>query len=191
MPSTSTVSSRIVAAAILCWLAIPSEAVGASYRGQAASQVTQFCGDRVCPTGGGFQQEAPTRQGKRAVARGGYDAQVIGGMSPECRPWRGLTCGCETSLKVFGRVVHSPYNLKQAREWGRFPRAACAPGMVAQNSRHVAYIEQCHGDGTATLWDPNSGYSGGRGDGLIRRHRVSLAPYHVVNPHGLSLAAVR
>ena len=44
--------------------------------------------------------------------------------------------------------------------------------------RHVAVIREVHGDGTATVYDANSG------GGLTRVHRVSLAGLTIVDPHG-------
>ena len=68
-------------------------------------------------------------------------------------------------------------SLWSAAAWYRFPRAAAAPGMVAIFGRHhVAYIETVYGDGTALLYDPNSG---GR---ATRVHRRSLSGLHIVRP---------
>ena len=68
---------------------------------------------------------------------------------------RYLFCGCGASVRVFGHPVRSLYLV---RNWYQFPRTAPAPGMaVLFGARHVAIIEQYHGDGTATLYDPNSG----------------------------------
>ena len=44
--------------------------------------------------------------------------------------------------------------------------------------RHVAVIREVRGDGTATVYDANSG------GGLTRVHRVSLAGLTIVDPHG-------
>jgi len=54
--------------------------------------------------------------------------------------------------------------------------------MVAARSGHVMYIEAYNGDGTALVYDPNSGGH------KTRVHVRSLAGYRVVNPHG-SLAS--
>ena len=84
-------------------------------------------------------------------------------------------CGCGVSVRVFGHPVR---DLWLVQNWYRFPRAEPAAGNVAiLGSRHVAYILQAHGDGTATLYDPNSG------GGLTRVHRVSLRGWAVVDPH--------
>jgi hypothetical protein len=83
-------------------------------------------------------------------------------------------CGCGVSVRVFG---HSVRDLWLVQNWYRFPRAEAAAGNVAiLGSRHVAYIVQAYGDGTATLYDPNSG------GGLTRVHRVSLRGWAVVDP---------
>lgn len=88
---------------------------------------------------------------------------------------RNLFCGCGVSVRVFG---HSVRELWLVRNWYRYPRAAAAPGNVAiLGSRHVAYILQVYGDGTARLYDPNSG------GGLTRIRRVSLRGWAIVDPH--------
>jgi hypothetical protein len=93
---------------------------------------------------------------------------------PEGCP-RSLFCGCGVSVRVFGRSVR---DLWLVQNWYRFPRAQPAAGNVAiLGSRHVAYIVEAYGDGTATLYDPNSG------GGLTRVHRVSLRGWAVVDPH--------
>jgi hypothetical protein len=45
-------------------------------------------------------------------------------------------------------------------------------------TRHVAVIRSVNGDGTASVYDANSG------GGLTRVHRVSLAGLTIVDPHG-------
>jgi hypothetical protein len=93
---------------------------------------------------------------------------------PEGCP-RSQFCGCGVSVRVFGRPVR---DLWLVQNWYRYPRAEAAAGNVAiLGSRHVAYIIQAYGDGTATLYDPNSG------GGLTRVHRVSLRGWAVVDPH--------
>ena len=85
-----------------------------------------------------------------------------------------LFCGCGTALKVFGRPIR---DLWLVANWYRFPRATPAAGrVVLWGRRHVAYIMAAYGDGTATLYDPNSG------NGLTRVHRVSIAGLTVVDP---------
>jgi hypothetical protein len=94
---------------------------------------------------------------------------------------RYLFCGCGASEHVFGHPVRSLYLV---RNWYQFPRAAPAQGMaVLFGSRHVAIIEQYHGDGTATLYDANSG------GGLTRMRRAKIAGLVVVDPHGERSAA--
>ena len=88
---------------------------------------------------------------------------------------RSQFCGCGVAVRVFGSPVR---DLWLVQNWYRFPRAQPAAGNVAiLGSRHVAYILQAYGDGTATLYDPNSG------GGLTRVHRVSLRGWAVVDPH--------
>ena len=84
-------------------------------------------------------------------------------------------CGCGVSVRVFGHPVR---DLFLARNWFRYPRAAPAAGRVAifRGGGHVAYIESIEGDGTALLYDPNSGGH------LTRLHRVSIAGIPVVAP---------
>ena len=104
-------------------------------------------------------------------------SRVVSGVSPACRPWYGLTCGCEVSLKVFGRVVNAP-NLKQARVWGQvFQHTSPGVGMVPGRGGHVALIIG-GGPGAWELFDPNSG-------GRLNRIRTSdLREFAwVVNPH--------
>jgi len=93
-----------------------------------------------------------------------------------------LFCGCGASIEVFG---HSIRDLWLVSNWYRFPRAAPAPGMaVLWGTRHVAVIRQYFGDGTAMLYDANSG------KGLTRLHRIRIAGLAVVDPHpgGASLS---
>jgi hypothetical protein len=88
---------------------------------------------------------------------------------------RSLFCGCGASIEVFGRSVR---DLWLVANWYRFPRTAPAPGMaVLWGTRHVAIIREYYGDGTALLYDTNSG------QGLTRVHRRSIAGLAVVNPH--------
>lgn len=87
-----------------------------------------------------------------------------------------LFCGCGVSVRVFGHPVRDLYLVVN---WYRFPRASAAPGRVAIFGRyHVAYIERTYGDGTALLYDPNSG------GGLTRLHRHSLSGLTIVDPRG-------
>jgi hypothetical protein len=87
---------------------------------------------------------------------------------------RSQFCGCGVSVRVFGHPVR---DLWLVQNWYRFPRAHPQSGNVAiLGSRHVAYILEAYGDGTATVYDPNSG------SGLTRIHRVSLRGWAVVDP---------
>jgi hypothetical protein len=85
-------------------------------------------------------------------------------------------CGCGVSEKVYGHPVRELYT---ARSWLAFPRAMVAAGMVAvYGTRHVAYIIQPHGNGTALVYDPNSGGH------QTRIHDRSLRGAIIVDPHG-------
>jgi len=89
-------------------------------------------------------------------------------------------CGCGAAREL----GLSDRSLWLVRSWYRFPRAAAAPGMAALwGTRHVAIIREVHGDGTATVYDANSG------GGLTRVHRVSLAGLTVVSPQSGSMLA--
>jgi hypothetical protein len=99
------------------------------------------------------------------------DATVIGGRPSGC-PAR--YCGCATARKV--GLSGSFWNL--AANYKVLPRTSCAPGMVAARPGHVFVIQSCHGNGTVTAWDPNSG------GGKTRIHTRSLAGYSVHNPSG-------
>jgi hypothetical protein len=84
-------------------------------------------------------------------------------------------CGCGAAHEL----GLSDRSLWLVRSWYKFPRATAAPGMAALwGSRHVAVIRSVHGDGTATVYDANSG------GGLTRVHRISLAGLTIVNPNG-------
>lgn len=99
-----------------------------------------------------------------------------------CPRTRFCGCGAASELGLSDR------SLWLVRSWYKFPRAAAAPGMAAiWGVRHVAVIRQVHGDGTATVYDANSG------GGLTRVHRVSLAGLTIVDPHagGSRLASRR
>jgi hypothetical protein len=86
-----------------------------------------------------------------------------------------LFCGCGAAHEL-GLADRS---LWLVSSWYKFPRATAAPGMAALwGTRHVAVIRAVNGDGTATVYDANSG------GGLTRVHRVSLAGLTIVNPHG-------
>ena len=86
-----------------------------------------------------------------------------------------LFCGCGAAHEL----GLSDRSLWLVRSWYKFPRAAAAPGMAALwGPRHVAVIRAVNGDGTATVYDANSG------GGLTRVHRVSLAGLTIVDPHG-------
>jgi hypothetical protein len=91
-------------------------------------------------------------------------------------------CGCGVLQKVKEAGVQFSTRVARdlwvAAEWRRFPRVAPAPGMVAifRGGGHVAYIEAVSADGSALLYDPNSGGH------LTRLHYRSLAGAIVVDP---------
>jgi hypothetical protein len=85
-------------------------------------------------------------------------------------------CGCGAAVEVFGHAVRS---LWLAANWLRFPRTNPHPGAaVVFGAHHVAVIRQYYGDGTALLYDANSGHH------LTRVHRMSIARGRVVQPTG-------
>jgi hypothetical protein len=85
-------------------------------------------------------------------------------------------CGCGAAVEVFGHAVRS---LWLAANWLRFPRTAPHPGAaVVFGAHHVAVIREYYGDGTALLYDANSGHH------LTRVHRMSIARGRVVQPTG-------
>jgi hypothetical protein len=82
-------------------------------------------------------------------------------------------CGCGAAQEL----GLSDRSLWLVKSWYKFPRAAAASGMaVLWSDRHVAAIREVHGDGTATVYDANSG------GGLTRIHRISLTGLAVVDP---------
>ncbi len=88
---------------------------------------------------------------------------------------RTMFCGCGAAREL----GLSDRSLWLVKSWYKFPRAAAARGMAAiWGARHVAVIREVHGDGTATVYDANSG------GGLTRVHRVSLAGLTIVDPDG-------
>lgn len=116
-----------------------------------------------------------TKSHKQRAVRG--DAQIVA--HPAGCPSRAF-CGCGVSVRAFGHPVRELY---LAANYRRFPPAPLAAGMVAYRSHHVVYIEVPHPDGTATVYDPNSGGH------LTRIHTISLAGYRIVNPHARQMAA--
>jgi hypothetical protein len=114
---------------------------------------------------------------ERGSSRNYSDAAVVGGRPAGC-PHR--YCGCEVSLKVFGRIIPE---LNLALNWKlKFPRTAAAAGMVAARSGHVFYILGVNSDSSVLAYDPNSG------GGKTRIHTVGLRGYTVVDPNGNRLA---
>lgn len=106
------------------------------------------------------------------------NSQIV--LHPEGCPRR-LFCGCgavDRLKKVWGIIVEKPRELWLAANWGRYPKARPAPGMIAYRRGHVFVIEADLGGGKVYAYDANAG----RGRTLI--HVRSLAGYTVVNPRG-------
>lgn len=94
---------------------------------------------------------------------------------------RRLFCGCGAAQRlkeVWGIIVEKPRELWLAANWGRFPRARPAPGMIAYRRGHVFVIEADLGGGKVYAYDANAG------KGLTKLHVRSLAGFTVVNPRG-------
>jgi hypothetical protein len=149
--------------------------VAVSYGGKPSFASGEAAGALISLEAPTMRPEAsPASRRLAAMAARGY-SEVVGGISSACRRWSGVTCGCEISLRFFGRVVNEP-NLKLAINYRIFEPAAPGPGTVAYRPGHVFEILRDNGDGTVKAWDPNSG---GR---LTRIHDVSLRGYRVVRP---------
>lgn len=142
------------------------ERLAAGLRGLAEG-VTRAAANSASAVGEAVH-EAPARL--RAASYEPSDDEEVVPNPPGC-PER-LFCGCGVSVKVYGHPVRELYT---AASWRRFPRAECGRGRVAVWQGHVAYILACHGDGTADLYDPNSG------EHLTRIHRRAL-PSLIVDP---------
>lgn len=185
--------SKLLAAtaAVALWLASPAMA-----RTDNGPSVTKFCGDRYCGQVQASRTVTKHYKVKKTVHKARKIARVykvkikrhvertrhriitarevqILPHPPGCPPV--LFCGCGVALHIFGKPVRE---LWLAANWLRFPAAQPAPGMVAARKGHVMAILRPFADGTAIVYDPNSGRR------LTRIHRRSLAGYHIVNPHG-------
>jgi hypothetical protein len=86
------------------------------------------------------------------------------------------------SVWAFG---HSIRSLWLARAYFKFPRSIAGKGKVAifRHGHHVAGIIEAYGDGTALLYDPNSGGH------KTRIHRRSIKRAIIVDPHGALVAS--
>ena len=114
--------------------------------------------------------EAPGRPREAFYAASDLDGEVVA--HPVGCP-RIKFCACGVTVRKYGHPVPS---LFAASSWRQFPRAECGAGRVAiWGSIHVALILSCHADGTADLYDANSG------GGLTRIHRREL-PSLIVDP---------
>ena len=148
-------------------------------------RVRHYAAQRDINEAQNWQPRAWSEGGEREVPWSGYarDNQTIasGDRYGQVLPHpagcpRIAFCGCGVAERVFGSPVRA---LWLAANWLSFPRTQAAPGMVAVfGHHHVAYIEAIHGDGTATVYDPNSGRH------LTRVHRRSIAGATIVDPHG-------
>ncbi len=109
----------------------------------------------------------------------GNEIRVVG--HPAGCPGRAF-CGCGVSVRIWGHPVREYF---LAANYKKFPRATCAPGMVAARYGHAMYIEgECSG-GSALVYDPNSG--GHR----TRVHHRSLAGYSIHNPRASRYASAQ
>jgi hypothetical protein len=153
-----------------------------AYRGQRRPIVDRRAPHRETQApqyayGGGqiVQHQTDRRESKQEAKASGYanaSGQIV--QHPAGCPAR-LFCGCGASIEAFGRSIR---DLWLVSNWYQFPRTAPAAGMaVLWGTRHVAIIRQYNGDGTAVLYDANSG------KGLTRVHRVRIAGLAVVDPH--------
>ena len=168
----------IFCAVLLTVVSTSAEARPHHRRAAAPAQGIIVCDQQGCH-GDRIISAAPAgrRETRIIVSNDGYEGRVVGGRPAGC-PWR--YCGCEVSLKVFGKIIP---DLNLAYNWRKFPRAAPAAGMVAYRSGHVFLIESVIDDHTVVAYDPNSGGH------KTRVHTVSLRPFHVVNPHGKRMAS--
>lgn len=120
----------------------------------------------------------PKAQKQPAIKTTALEPQIVA--HPDGCPRR-LFCGCGAAKRlkeVWGIVVEKPRELWLAANWGRFPRAQPAPGMIAYRRGHVFVIEADLGGGKVYAYDANSGGH------KTRIHVRSLAGYTVVNPRG-------
>jgi hypothetical protein len=103
---------------------------------------------------------------------------IVGTRSPTCinAATRGrLTCGCELSLKLFGKIIP---DLMLASNWRRmFAPTPPANGAVAVRPGHVLLVLNHVGGTVYQVWDPNSG------GGKTRIHERNLAGWSFVNPN--------
>lgn len=121
---------------------------------------------------------APNYAAKPVIKTTALAPQVVA--HPDGCPRR-LFCGCGAAKRlkeVWGIIVEKPRELWLAANWGRFPRARPAPGMIAYRRGHVFVIEADLGGGKVYAYDANSGQH------KTRIHVRSLAGYTVVNPRG-------
>src|SRR3954465_8275017 len=104
--------------------------------------------------------------------------EVAGSRSQACinPATRGkLTCGCELSLKLFGKIVP---DLMLASNWRKsFAPTSPGNGAVAVRPGHVLLVMDHVGGSIYRVWDPNSG------GGQTRIHERNLAGWSFVDPN--------
>src|SRR4051794_19776384 len=108
---------------------------------------------------------------------------VVGSRSQACinPATRGrLTCGCELSLKLFGKIIP---DLMLAWNWKKmFAATQAGIGAVAVRPGHVLLVLDHLYGSTYKVWDPNSG------GGHTRIHERNLAGWTFVNPNSPRVA---
>lgn len=179
---TTRVFAAAIAALVLSLPAHPADARKfRHHRVTTAAQPAEYVrtrDGRYVLSDTGYAPTAPYKRGRSTLVAPN-DARIVPN-PPGCPPV--LFCGCGVAYKVYGTarrfVTYNGrrLNLYVAGDWLAFPRAAPAAGTVMANRSHVRYIISSNGDGTALVYDPNSG---GR---KTRIHTVSLRGYTVVQP---------
>ncbi len=163
------------------------------------SNVTQFCGDRVCGWSEPARKIRVSKTATRKSVGSRHAARETGATSrrspsrasspvretgtrilahPTGCPARSF-CGCGLCVHFFGRPCVAG-GLAIARNWLGFPPAEPAEGMVAVSltHSHVFAIEKVLGRGRVLARDYNSGSH------LSRLHVRSLDGTSIRNPHG-------
>jgi hypothetical protein len=160
---------RAIAAVLILSIAAPAEAAGRRHRAPESSFAAAW--HAVTGALSGVAHSIQTAAAEASPRASYGEGEVV--PHPSGCP-RTAFCGCGVAVKVFGEPRR---DLWPSSAWRRFPRASCAPGRVAVWSGHVAAIVECLGDGTARLYDPNSG-------GGLTRIDVRPLPALIVDPRG-------
>jgi len=126
-----------------------------------------------------FRQELSSQ----VKTHGATTGTIVGSRSQSCinSATRGrLTCGCELSLKLFGKIIP---DLMLAWNWRKmFAATQAGIGAVAVRPGHVLLVlDHLYGN-TYKVWDPNSG------GGHTRVHERNLAGWTFVNPNSPRVA---